>query len=235
MSLIECKDVSFSYNGKMAVDKINFTVSNGDYLGIIGENGAGKSTLIKGLLQLKKANSGKIILNEDIKRNEIGYLPQQINIQKDFPASVQEIVLSGCINKMKWKPFYTISEKKIAKENMEKLSILSIKNRCYNELSGGQQQRVLLARALCATKKIIILDEPTTGLDPLVTKELYNVVEKINKELKICIIIVSHDIKNTIKYAKNILLLQNKQIFFGSTEKYLKSNLSEKFGGDTNV
>lgn len=236
MDLINVKDLCFSYNGKIAVDKLNFNVEDGDYLCIIGENGAGKSTLVKGLLNLNQPTKGKIHMNDILKLNEIGYLPQQTQIQKDFPADVFEIVLSGCLNKLKWRPFYTKKEKALANEKIEQLNLTDLKHRCYKELSGGQQQRVLLARALCSTKKLLILDEPSSGLDPLVTESLYELIYKINKEQKLTIIMISHDIPNVLKYSNKILHLQTKQLFFGTTKEYLNSSFEQKYfiGGNKN-
>ncbi|MHC1750096.1 MAG: metal ABC transporter ATP-binding protein [Cellulosilyticaceae bacterium] len=236
MSLITCQNTAFSYDGKVVVQELNFEIQCGDYLCIVGENGAGKSTLIKGLLGLKKPNSGNIRISDGLTMNEIGYLPQQTHIQKDFPASVYEVVLSGTLNSLQGKPFYGKKEKTIAITNMERLDIINLKNKCYRELSGGQQQRVLLARALCATKKVILLDEPATGLDPIMTNELYKLIANINHSLNITVIMVSHDIQCAVRYANCILHLYNKQLFFGSTENYLKSEIGNKFiGGEENV
>ncbi|HHU53448.1 MAG TPA: metal ABC transporter ATP-binding protein [Clostridiaceae bacterium] len=235
MSLITCKNLSFEYDGILAVKDINFSVPDGAYLCVVGENGTGKSTLLKGILRLKKPFQGDIIYNDELTADSIGYLPQQTPIQKDFPASVSEVVLSGCLNSLGLKPFFTRKERNRAKSNMEKLGILHIKNSCYRDLSGGQQQRVLLARALCATKKIIVLDEPAAGLDPIVTQELYEMIYHINNVHQITIVMVSHDIQAAIKYATHILHLQNTQLFFGTTEEYLESNIGEKFIGELNV
>lgn len=229
MALITCENLSFAYEGTFVVQDINFSVNERNYLCIVGENGTGKSTLLKGLLQLKKPAAGKIILSSDLSANEIGYLPQQMLIQKDFPASVFEVVLSGCLNKLGHKPFYTKKEKNIAKLNLKRLGIKDLKNDCYRDLSGGQQQRVLLARALCATEKIIVLDEPVSGLDPLVTLELYDIIQQINRELEITIIMVSHDVDTAVKYASHILHLQNSQLFFGTSKDYLNNPISKKF------
>ena len=176
MDLITCKNISFVYDGVPAVKDLDFSVEPNDYLCIVGENGAGKSTLVKGLLRLKKPASGTIHMGNGLLAKEIGYLPQQTAGQKDFPASVYEVVLSGCLNRLGLKPFYTKREKELANENLQKMGITKLKNRCYRELSGGQQQRVLLARALCATKKVILLDEPAAGLDPVVTQNLYELI-----------------------------------------------------------
>ncbi|WP_250277190.1 metal ABC transporter ATP-binding protein [[Clostridium] colinum] len=236
MALITTQNLSFAYDGKIAVQDLNFSVESGDYFCIVGENGAGKSTLIKGLLQLKSPSKGKIIMGDDLKADEIGYLPQQTQIQRDFPADVFEIVLSGCLNKLKWRPFYGKAEKNLAEEKLEQLGITHLKNRCYRELSGGQQQRVLLARALCATKKILLLDEPSAGLDPIVTEDLYDLIYKINKEQNLTIIMVSHDIQNVLKYSNKVLHLETKQLFFGTVEEYLSSPLGMKYsiGGASN-
>lgn len=234
MELITSNNLTFSYDNKVVVEKINFKINKGDYVCIIGENGAGKSTLIKGLLKLKKPSSGQLIFENNLKSNEIGYLPQQNNYQKDFPATVKEVVFSGYLNKLGLKPFYSKNDKDIIYDNMEKMNIFDIRKKCFRDLSGGQQQRVLLARALCSTSKVILLDEPTVGLDPIVTKEFYDIVDKINKELKITIIMVSHDIKYAIKYASHILHIQKKQLFFGKTKDYLDDKICKTFinGGE---
>lgn len=229
MPLITCKNACFAYDGKIAVKNLNFSIQVGDYLCIVGENGAGKSTLIKGLLQLKKASSGEVIFGDGLISSEIGYLPQQTDIQKDFPASAYEIVLSGCLNHLQRKPFYSKKEKKIAADNMELLGISNLKKCCYRELSGGQQQRVLLARALCATKKIILLDEPAAGLDPIMANELYSLIANLNQKLHITVIMVSHDIQCAVKYANRILHLNTEQVFWGASEEYQISDIGSRF------
>lgn len=231
MNLITCKNASFVYDGVPAVKNLDFSVEQNDYLCIVGENGAGKSTLIKGLLHLKKPASGTVLMENGLLAKEIGYLPQQTAVQKDFPASVYEVILSGCLNRLGTKPFYTRQEKKLANENLQRMRIETLKNRCYRELSGGQQQRVLLARALCATKKLILLDEPAAGLDPVATQGLYESIQQINEEMGITVIMVSHDIRAAVQYAKHILHLCNSQLFFGTTEDYLNSDAGSRFIG----
>lgn len=227
--LIKCQDLSFSYDNVVVAEKLNFCVNAGDYLCIVGENGAGKSTLMKGILGLKQPVGGKIIFSETLKSSEIGYLPQQTSLQRDFPASVFEVVISGCLNKHKFKPFYSKAEKKKAISNMKRLGIEKLRKHCYKELSGGQQQRVLLARALCATEKLLLLDEPVTGLDPAVTIEMYKLIADINRESGITIIMISHDIKSACRYASHILHVNKQQKFFGSVEEYKMSDASEDF------
>lgn len=228
MSLITCTDVSLGYEGKAVVENLNFKVDSGDYLCILGENGSGKSTLMKTLLGLISPMSGKIQTGDGFSLNEIGYLPQQTIVQRDFPASVTEIVMSGFLNKAGLRPFYNKDEKKIAKDNMEKLGILDLRKKCYRELSGGQQQRVLLARALCATHKMILLDEPVAGLDPKVTNEMYELINSLNKD-GITIIMVSHDVHAAIKYATKILHVSDKPEFFESKKAYLSSDIGKIF------
>ncbi len=230
MAYITCKDLSLGYDGQVISEKINFDVKKGDYLCIVGENGAGKSTLMKTLLHLIEPISGSIEYGDDISLTQIGYLPQQTQIQKDFPASVKEIVLSGTISAGTFRPFYSSSDKEKALKNMERMDILDLKNKSYRSLSGGQQQRVLLARALCATEKMLILDEPVTGLDPKVTAEFYRLIKQLNKE-GLTVIMVSHDLQAAINYATHILHVGKIQQFFGPTEDYLESCAFRKFSG----
>lgn len=231
MSLLTCQDIAFSYEGKEVVSNMNFEVNQGDYLCVVGENGAGKSTLIKGLLNLKKPSHGTIVTGEDLKTNEIGYLPQQTQIQKDFPASVSEVVLSGRLNSFGLRLFYNKKDKQIAAEKMKKLGIYELRNRCYRELSGGQQQRVLLARALCATKKLLLLDEPISGLDPLMANEFYKIVSDLNKEDGITVIMVSHDIKGVIDSATHVLHMEQHKYIYADTKAYCSSEFGKRFLG----
>lgn len=234
--IFECKDVTLGYENKVVAKNLNFKIDQGDYLCVVGENGTGKSTLIKTLLGLIKPLNGEVIANVQGKNHKgVGYLPQQTQAQKDFPASVWEVVLSGVLNNDHRCPFYNKKDKAEAEKNMEKLNILDLKKRCYRELSGGQQQRVLLARALCATDSVLILDEPVTGLDPAASMELYETIKDLNKKENVTIIMVSHDIKNALNYATHILHLEQEKDFFGTVEKYKKSNVSNMFlGGAAN-
>ncbi len=232
--LIKCENLAFSYEDVDVIKNLEFTVSEGDYLCIVGENGSGKSTLTRGLLGLKSPDQGKIIFGEELKKKEIGYLPQQTPAQKDFPASVFEVVLSGRLNSRGLKPFYSKKDKLIAHDNIRKLGIEDLINRSYRDLSGGQQQRVLLARALCAGKKLLFLDEPVTGLDPIVTEEMYRLIEDLNKTDHITIVMVSHDITSAVKYATHILHLNFEKSFFGTTQEYMKSPLGQYFFGKYN-
>ncbi|NMD37352.1 MAG: ABC transporter ATP-binding protein [Christensenellaceae bacterium] len=238
MTLLTCKDLSLGYDGATVVEGLNFTVNAGDYLCIVGENGSGKSTLIKTILRLKSPISGEILTGGGLKPNQIGYLPQQTQIQKDFPASVMEVVLSGTLNQKGFKAFYNKADKQKAKDNLAKMDILNLQNKCYSELSGGQQQRVLLARALCATQKLLLLDEPVSGLDPKLTIEMYKLIEKLNKEHGITIIMISHDFSAALKYASHILHIGYKPLFFGTKDDYLNSEVGKAFsiiGGVANA
>lgn len=223
MALITVSGASLGYEGKPIVTDLNFEVNQGDYLCIVGENGSGKSTLIKTLLGQKNVVAGKIEFGDGLKQKEIGYLPQQTEVQKDFPASVKEIVFSGCLNGCGMRPFYSKEQKRRALDIMERLDITNLAKSCYRELSGGQQQRVLLARALCASKKLLVLDEPVAGLDPVVTKNLYKLITDINKE-GVTVIMVSHDIHAAIEFASHILHIGNKPLFFGTKEDYKNSD-----------
>ncbi|MEE0945253.1 MAG: metal ABC transporter ATP-binding protein [Acutalibacteraceae bacterium] len=231
MSLISCENLSIGYNDRVILSDLNFTVGENDYLYIIGENGSGKSTLLKSILKLQKNISGKIEYCENLHSKEIGYLPQQSSIQKDFPASVEEIVLSGCINKMGLKPFYSAKNKKRALHNMELMKIDHLRKESFQNLSGGQQQRVLLARALTSSSKALLLDEPVASLDPIAASDMYSLIETINKEYRIAVIMVSHDINAAFKYATHILHLSNSGVFFGTTEEYRNSDFHKRFYG----
>lgn len=228
MALLTCQDVALGYEGIIVVDNLNFKVDRGDYMCILGENGSGKSTLMKAILGLKSPMSGKIITDDGLKHNEIGYLPQQTIVQRDFPASVNEIVMSGFLNHSGFRPFYSKEEKKLALDNMRRLGIEDLRKRCYRDLSGGQQQRVLLARALCATGRLLLLDEPVAGLDPKVTSEMYELIYSLNMD-GITIIMVSHDMQAALKYATKILHVSDKPEYFESKEAYLNSNTGKLF------
>ena len=227
--LIKCEHVDLGYENQDAVINVNMEVCPGDYLCIVGENGSGKSTLIKGLLGLLKPSGGKLTVAEELKTTGIGYLPQQTAAQKDFPASVREVVLSGCLSRRGRRPFYSKTEKDIASANMEKLGITQLANQCYRELSGGQQQRVLIARALCATRELLILDEPITGLDPMAIQDFYSMIRKLNREDKLAIIMVSHDLRNAVEEANKILHLQKQVLFYGPAHDYMNSKAAGHF------
>ena len=207
MAQLTCQNLRVGYDGKSVLQDLSFEVFAGDYLCIVGENGSGKSTLMKTILGLQPHISGRILTGDGLRKNEIGYLSQQTVVQKDFPASVREIVLSGCQGRCGRRPFYNKEEKQLAEENIRKMQIDKLSKRCYRELSGGQQQRVLLARALCATQKMLLLDEPVSGLDPKVTAEMYRLIDELNHRDGITIIMISHDIAAAVKYASHILHL----------------------------
>ena len=227
MSLLDIRKLSLGYDSNVILRDLSFTVNKGDYLCIVGENGSGKSTLMKTLLSLQPPLGGQIVKGDGLLTNEIGYLPQQTSIQRDFPASVSEIVLSGCQARCSIRPFYSREEKKLAEENMERLGISGLSRRCYRELSGGQQQRVLLARALCATRKLLLLDEPVSGLDPKVTAEMYDIIKKLNND-GITIIMISHDIAAAVRFASHILHI-GESVFFGTRDEYLSSEKGKIF------
>ena len=231
MPQLSCRNLSFGYDGKPVVSGLSFDVNAGDYLCVVGENGSGKSTLMKTILGLNSQETGQIELGDGIKPDEIGYLPQQTMVQKDFPASVREVVRSGCLNRVGARPFYNKAEKQIAEDNMAKLGIASLAKNCYRELSGGQQQRTLLARALCAARKILMLDEPTAGLDPKAAAEFYDLIGKLNED-GTTIIIISHDVNASIKYASHILHMGGgSALFFGAKADYLESETGRLYAG----
>lgn len=219
------------------MEGLSFSVHTGEYLCVVGENGSGKSTLLKTLLGLIPPVEGQVLMGDGLKRNEIGYLPQQTVVQKDFPASVQEIVRSGCINRMGLRPFYNQEEKQLAADNMKRLHIADLTRRCYRELSGGQQQRVLLARALCATRKLLLLDEPAAGLDPKAAAEMYLLLEKLHAAEGIPVVMISHDIASCLAYASHVLHIGSRRaLFWGTRDEYAASDIGKVYqhfaGGD---
>lgn len=231
MALITCEHVCLGYDGQTVLRDVNFTVSRGNLLCVVGENGSGKSTLIKGLLGLKAPEQGSITLGDGLVRNEIGYLPQQTQLQRDFPASVAEVVRSGCINQMHGRAFYSRADRARAQENMERMGIEDLAGCSYQALSGGQQQRVLLARALCAADRLLILDEPVTGLDPAATQDLYKTLRYLNEKEKMAVIMVTHDMRGALREARTILHIGRDGWFFGTVAEYLASPAGKRFGG----
>ncbi|MDO4287982.1 MAG: ABC transporter ATP-binding protein [Eubacterium sp.] len=228
MACITCKDLTVGYGGKAVLENLNFRVNPGEYLCIVGENGAGKSTLMKTILGLQPPISGSVRLGKGMKQSGIGYLPQQMELQKDFPASVREIVLSGCQGRCGLRPFYTKREKGIARAAMQLMRVKKLENTCYRELSGGQKQRVLLARALCATRKMLLLDEPVSGLDPKVSADMYRLIERLNQKNGIAMIMISHDIGAALQYASHILYL-GPTVFFGTRDAFVRSAQGRSF------
>ena len=232
MAQLLCEDLTLGYDNGAILEGLSFSVEKGDYLAIVGENGSGKSTLMKTVLGLLKPLKGEIVFGDGLRKFEIGYLPQQTVVQKDFPASVWEVVLSGCLSKGRFFPFYTKADKARAAANVERMGLTPLVNRSYRELSGGQQQRVLLARALCATEKILLLDEPVSGLDPVVTAEMYDIIDALHKS-GITVIMISHDVQAAVRYANKILHI-GKTTFFGSVQDYLSTERGKAYLAENN-
>ena len=228
MALLTCTDLSLGYEGKAILEHLSFSVNPGDYLCIVGENGSGKTTLMRTILGLLHPMGGTIRTGDGLRQNEIGYLPQQTLVQRDFPASVYEIVLSGCQGRQGLRPFYSKADKALAWENIRRMDIEPLARRCYRELSGGQQQRVLLARALCATRKLLLLDEPVSGLDPRVTAEMYQLILELNRKDGITVVMISHDLEAALRYATHILHI-GAGVFFGTREDFLHSETGARF------
>lgn len=232
MSILGCRQASFGYDGRVVVSDVHFEVHEGDYLCIVGENGSGKSTLVRGLLGLIRPMSGEVVRSRELLKSGIGYLPQQSAAQADFPASVREVVLSGRIGSVHARgflPFFGVADRDAADDSMRLLEIEELEARKFSELSGGQRQRVLLARALCAGRSILILDEPVAGLDPLVTRDFYEAVERINRQSGVAVVMVSHDVETALGYASHILHIRGSQEFFGTGEEYLKTEACRCF------
>lgn len=220
MALIAMKDVTIAFEGVVAVDRVSFAVDPGDYLVIVGENGSGKSTLMRAMLGLVKPRSGRIAYGDGLVKNRIGYLPQQTAAQRDFPASVEEVALSGCVNRMGFRPFYNRADREKARRNLELLDAWKYRKRSYRTLSGGQQQRALLARALCATDALLLLDEPVTGLDPAAAAEFYDVIRNLNRRHGVAVVMVSHDLGGAMRDANKVLVMDRGLDFFGSVDDY---------------
>ena len=230
--LLDCRDAALGYEGKPVWEHLNFQVRSGDYVCIVGENGSGKSTLVKSLLGLLHPMAGEIVRSPSLRSGAIGYLPQQTKAQKDFPATVTEVVRSGFLSSRGMRFFYTPKEKSTALMHMGKLGILELKDRCYRELSGGQQQRVLLARALCAAGDLLVLDEPVTGLDPAAADDLYRTLRYLNRTEGMAVVMVTHDIRSALRDATAILHAGRNQWFLGTPREYLASPYGKRFGGD---
>lgn len=230
--LIVCRDASLGYEGQSVLAHLDLTIRAGDYLCIVGDNGSGKSTLLRGLLGLLSPQSGEILRAPELRQGAVGYLPQQTRAQRDFPATVYEVVLSGCLNQKGLRFFYTAAQKSAALMNMGKLGILELKDQSYRDLSGGQQQRVLLARALCAARRLLILDEPVTGLDPAAAQDLYRTLAYLNKNEGLAIVMVTHDLQSALQYADTVLYAGQGKWFHGTTAEYLASPYGRRFGGE---
>ena len=230
MPLVSFENVTLGYEGVPVITGLNFEINRGDYLCVVGQNGSGKSTMMKALLGLMSPMSGKI--NRNTAKNAVGYLSQQQPNQADFPASVREVVLSGCQNRNGFMPFYRKEDKELAASQMEQMHISHLATKSFRELSGGQKQRVLLARSLCAAKELLLLDEPVAGLDPMVTKELYDLVENINRERKVTVVMVSHDLKDSLHAASHVLHLDHHMQYFGPVSRYDGKIMEEVRGYD---
>ena len=209
MALIKCENVSIGYEGQMVVHDLNFEINQGDYLCIVGENGSGKSTLVKSLLGLKNVDKGKIVFDDGLKQTEIGYLPQQTDVKKDFPASVYEVVLSGRLNSRGMKPFYTAEDKKQAWEKMDMLGIRDLAKQCFRDLSGGQRQRVALGRAIVRNAKVFLMDEPLSNLDAKLREKTRSEIVSLQRELKTTTIYVTHDQIEAMTMADRIVIMNN--------------------------
>ena len=227
--LLACRDVSLGYEHRPLLEHLDFTLRSGDYAAVLGENGSGKSTLLKSLLGLTPPLAG-VIERPAQRAGKLGYLPQQTPAQRDFPATVEEVVLSGFLNRGGFRLGYTGAEKSAALMHLGKLGILELKDKCYRELSGGQQQRVLLARALCAAKGLLILDEPVTGLDPAAAQDLYKTLRYLHNKEGVAILMVTHDVSAALREAKTILHIGHKRWFYGTVEEYLRDESGRRFG-----
>ena len=226
--MIKLENLTIGYDNQIILKDVNLSINEGEYVCILGANGSGKSTLLKTVLGLIKPLTGKIIID---KKTSIGYVPQAKMLQQDFPATVNEIVMSGCLKKMKWRPFYTKKERDLANKNMKLLQISSLKNKSFSELSGGQQQRALIARALCATNKVLFLDEPFTALDGYGALKLYGILKKLNRDEHVTIVVISHDVDTILRYASHVIHVDETIVFDGTKEEYLESSFMKEYKG----
>lgn len=226
--MIKLENLTIGYDNQIILKDVNLSINEGEYVCILGANGSGKSTLLKTVLGLIKPLTGKIIID---KKTSIGYVPQAKMLQQDFPATVNEIVMSGCLKKMKWRPFYTKKERDLANKNMKLLQISSLKNKSFSELSGGQQQRALIARALCATNKVLFLDEPFTALDGYGALKLYGILKKLNRDEHVTIVVISHDVDTILRYANHVIHVDETIVFDGTKEDYLESSFMKEYKG----
>lgn len=227
--LIVCRDLSLGYEGQSVLSHLNLRVRSGDYLCLVGDNGSGKSTLLRGLLGLLPPLAGSIQRAAELERGAVGYLPQQTRAQRDFPATVEEVVLSGYLNQKGLRFFYTAAQRSRALMNMGKLGVLELRAKSYRDLSGGQQQRVLLARALCAASRLLILDEPVTGLDPAAAQDLYKTLNYLNKKEGMAVVMVTHDLRPALRDAGAVLHIGHGGSFLGTPAEYLASPYGKRF------
>ena len=234
MDVIVCKNLTVRNERTLALDDVSFSVRKGEFLTIVGENGAGKSTLVKTILGMTAPDAGSVEIDAGTV-GRIGYMPQQSSAQRDFPASVREVVLSGCVGGTGFLPFYSRAQKAAARANMDLLGVTLFAKKNYRALSGGQQQRVLLCRALCAAKEVLLLDEPTTGLDPLVTKELYTTIKHLSVEHGMTVVMVSHDVDAALRYSDRILHLATSLKFIGTPDDFLKTPFGAAFSAEGGV
>jgi len=229
MKIIECKKLNIGYADKLVCSNITFSVEKGQYVCIIGENGSGKSTLIKTILGLNKPLNGRVVFGGHFNKSHVGYLPQQTEFQKDFPATVREIVMSGFLGRMGFRPFYNKVEKEKCNKILSQLGATDYQDKSFKDLSGGQQQRVLLARALCATDELLVLDEPTNGLDARAIRHFYELIDKLNRDNGLTVVMVTHSVENVIKYATHVVYLKDTMEFAGAKEEFLNSEYAKYF------
>lgn len=232
MALIAANDVTIAFEGVTAVEHVSFEIERGDYMLLVGENGSGKSTLIRAMLGLVRPQRGEIRYGDGLHRDRIGYLPQQTAAQRDFPASAEEVVRSGCLGHMRGRFFYSKEDCRLAEEKMAMLDITDLRTKSYRTLSGGQQQRVLLARALCAADTLLLLDEPVTGLDPDAAAELYKLIRRLNRDHGMSVVMVSHDLHGALTDANKVLVVNRGIDFRGSANEYRDKYFRKQVRGD---
>lgn len=220
--LVEVKNLTVKYANSVVIDKASFSVTEGDFICVVGANGSGKSTLIKTLLGLISPAEGKVEFLGGLKRTQVGYLPQESRIEQGFPATVTEVVLSGTLGRLGRIPIYRKAEKERAKEALKLLKITKLEDKSFSGLSGGERQKVLLARALVATEKLLILDEPSNNLDQRSRAGFYKILKQLNEEAKLTILMITHDLDAEDLIGNKILSIKNAKVELTTTEEFLR-------------
>ncbi len=240
--IFETKNLCFSVSGQDILVDISLQIFSADYIAVIGPNGGGKTTLIKMLLGLEKPTSGEVKifgkkLSEFNEWHKIGYVPQRASlVDTNFPATVEDIVKMGRISQKKLFSFFSKEDKEIVKDAMVKMDVLHLKDKMVGTLSGGQRQRVMIARALASKPEVLILDEPNTGVDVVSQNRFYKLLQKLNKEDKITILFITHDIGVIVDDIARMFTINQKAIICNNPKEALScEEMSELYGVEAHL